>query len=330
MNATDTSFSDANAKWNSINTDGNVYVHVSDTNTVAQMSDTGLTLTTKNNQPYKVYYYDIPVNTQSLFFLCEYTIATAGIKTRTNDVTLSWNGGQISGYKTKNSEHESGEISVNPTSNNCFYASNPYVQTSGKSDWFYQVNSTDFNPVSEIELTGTAVATDDKATISAEITPSWIKASDLTWTTDKPDVAEVEPGGVVTGKKDGTATIKAQYGDVTASCTVTVSTTPSISIAPNTASVKVESTIDFTATITPTEYAASDVNWSVADTSIATLEDQNGGVKGVKAGTTTVTASFTANGTTYSGSATLTVTEASTTVSGITLPPRSRSARRSS
>ena len=310
-----------NDTWNGINDGGNVYVHVSDTNTVAQMSDTGLTLTTNDNQKYKVYYYDIPVNTKSLFFLCENTPATTNIKTRTNDVTLSWNNGQISGYKTKNSEHESGEISVNPTSNNCFYASNPYVSEKNGSDWFYQVSSTNFNPVSKIELANTEVATGATAKISADITPSWIQANDLIWSTKDSDVAAVAPGGVVTGKKDGTATIKAQYGDVTAFCTVTVSTTPSISIAPDPASVKVGSTIDFTATITPTEYAASAVNWSVADTSIATLADQNGGVKGVKAGKTTVTASFTVNDTTYSGSATLTVTEASTTVSGITLTP---------
>ena len=309
VSAADTSFSDVNAKWNSINDEGNVYVNVS--GTVTQMSDTGLTLTTKNNQPYKVYYYDIPVGTTSLFFLCDNAVETTNIKTRTNDVTLSWNGGQISGYKTKNSEHESDEISVNPTSNNCFYASNPYVQTSGKSDWFYQVSSTNFNPVSKIELANTAVATGDKATISAEITPSWIKASDLTWTTDGLGVAEVEPGGVVTGKKDGTAKITAAYGNVSASCQVTVSTAPSISIAPHPASVSVGNTMTFTATITPDQYKNSNITWSVGDTSIAELV-ANGVVKGLKKGKTEVTASFTtADGKTCSASADLTVTDPS-------------------
>jgi len=98
VNAAGTDFSDANAKWNSINEGGNVYVNVS--GKVTRMSDTGLTLT-NDNQKYKVYYYDVPVNTQSLFFLCDNTAEIAGIKTRTNDVTLSWNNGQISGYKTK-------------------------------------------------------------------------------------------------------------------------------------------------------------------------------------------------------------------------------------
>lgn len=324
VNHSASGFTDANTKWNNINSNGNVYINVGGTDnssgTVYPMSDTGLTLT-KDNQPYKVYYYDIPVNTKSLFFLCENKTEIASIKTRTNDVTLSWNGGQISGYKTKNSEHESDEISVNPTSNNCFYASNPYVSEKNGSDWFYQVNSTDFNPVSKIELANTAVATGDKATISAEITPSWIRASDLTWTTDNSDVAEVEPGGVVTGKQDGTATIKAQYGDVTASCTVTVSTTPSISIAPDPASVSVNGTMTFTATIKPDQYNGSTITWSVRDTSIASLTGSNGEVKGLKKGTTEVTASFTVDDKTYSTSAPLTVTNPSETVSGITLTP---------
>ena len=184
------------------------------------------------------------------------------------------------------------------------------------------MKSTNFNPVSEIKLADTAVATGEKATISADITPSWIKASDLIWSTENSDVADVAPGGVVTGKKDGTATIKAQYGDVTASCTVTVSTTPSISIEPNPASVSVNGTMTFTATIKPEQYKDSTITWSVGDTSIASLTGSNGEVKGLKKGTTTVTASFTtADGQTYSGSATLTVTDASSTVSSISLDP---------
>ena len=324
VNHSASGFTDANTKWNNINSNGNVYINVGGTDnssgTVYPMSDTGLTLTNDSNT-YEVYYYDIPTTTTSLYFLCEDTTTATGIKTRTNPVTLSWNNGQISGYKTKNSEHESNEISVNPISNNCFYASNPYVSEKNGSDWFYQVKSTDFNPVSEIKLTDTEVATGATAKISADITPSWIKASDLTWTTDKPDVAEVEPGGVVTGKQDGTATITATYGGVSASCQVTVSTTPSISIAPDPASVSVNGTMTFTATIKPDKYNGSTITWSVGDTSIASLTGSNGEVKGRSKGTTTVTASFTVNDTTYSGSATLTVTDASTTVSGISLDP---------
>lgn len=314
-------FSAANTAWNNINATGNVYINVGGTDTtsgsVYQMSDTGLTLTSNSNT-YKVYYYDIPTTTTSLYFLCEDTTTATGIKTRTNPVTLSWNSsGQISSYTTEISKNNPEIRSADLTSNNCFYASNP-----NGSDWFYQVKSTNFNPVSEIKLTDTEVATGKKAEISADITPSWIKASDLIWSTENSDVADVAPGGVVTGKKDGTATIKAQYGDVTASCTVTVSTTPSISIAPDLASVSVNGTMTFTATIKPDKYNGSTITWSVGDTSIASLTGSNGEVKGLKKGTTTVTASFTtADGQTYSTSADLTVTDPLETVSGITLTP---------
>ena len=279
------------------------------------MSDTGLKLTSNSNT-YKVYYYDIPTTTTtSLYFLCENTSQAIGIKTRTNPVTLTWSSGELASYTTAVSG-TSTTTKVTLTSNNCFYASNP-----NGSDWFYQVKSTNFNPVSEIKLTDTEVATGKKAEISADITPSWIKASDLIWSTEDSDVADIAPGGVVTGRTDGTATIKAQYGDVTASCTVTVSTTPSISIAPNPASVSVNGTMKFTATIRPEKYQDSTITWSVGDTSIASLTGSNGEVKGLKKGTTEVTASFMVDDKTYSTSAPLTVTEPSETVSGITLTP---------
>ena len=312
-------FTAANTKWNSINANGNVYINVGGTDktsgSVYQMSDTGLTLTSNSNT-YKVYYYDIPTTTTSLYFLCENTTTATGIMTRTNPVTLTWSSGELASYTTAVSGIST-TTNVTLTSNNCFYADNP-----NGTDWFYQVKSTSFNPVSAIQLTDTAVATNENATITATITPtSWITKDDLTWSTENSSVATVAEGGVVTGVADGTATITATYGDVTASCTVTVSSKPSISIAPNPASVKVGSTMDFTATITPAAYKDSTITWSIDDSSIATIESTMGTVKGVSAGTTTVTASFTADGTTYSGSATLTVTDASSTVSSISLDP---------
>ncbi len=316
-----TDFSSADTAWNNINAKGNVYINVGGTDTasgsVYQMSDTGLTLTSNSNT-YKVYYYDIPTTTTSLYFLCENTTRPTGIMTRTNPVTLSWNSsGELASYTTAVSG-TSTTTNVTLTSNNCFYADNP-----NGTEWFYQVKSTSFNPVSAIQLTDTAVATGATATISAAITPSWIKASDLIWSTEDSGVADIEPGGVVTGRTDGTATIKAQYGDVTAFCTVTVSTTPSISIAPDPASVSVNGTMTFTATIKPDQYTdpletvsgisldptaatiqigktqqltatvtptgTSAVSWSSSNEDVATV-DQNGLVTGLKAGTATITA----------------------------------------
>ncbi len=47
-------------------------------------------------------------------------------------------------------------------------------------------------------------------------------AGEVTWSSDRDDVAEVDADGVVTGKSAGTAVITATYGDASASCTVTV------------------------------------------------------------------------------------------------------------
>ncbi|MGN0254413.1 MAG: Ig domain-containing protein, partial [Chordicoccus sp.] len=309
-------FTDANTKWNNINSNGNVYVNVGGTQTtsgsVYQMKDTGLTLTS-NGTAFEVYYYDIPVNTTtSLFFLCEDTTNATGIKTRTNEVALTWKDDKISGYTTLSSG-TSTTTAVSSTSNNCFYALNP-----NGSDWFYQVGSNSFNPVSGITLTDTAVATGKTADIPVTITPAWITAGDLIWSTNDSSIATVA-GGKVTGVADGTTTITAQYGDVTASCTVTVSSTPLITVNPNPASVKEGETITLTASITPSQYKDSTITWSSNNTSVATITD--GTVTGVAAGTATITASFTVDGTTYSTTVPLTVTAASASVSGITLSP---------
>lgn len=164
-----TDFSSANTAWNKINANGNVYVNVGGTQTtsgkVYQMKDTGLTLTS-NGTAFEVYYYDIPVTTSSLFFLCENTPAATNIKTRTNEVDLTWTNGALSQYTTL-SNGTSATTAVSQAVNNCFYASNP-----NGSDWFYQVGSNSFNPVSAIKLANTAVAKGETADVSTTITPS--------------------------------------------------------------------------------------------------------------------------------------------------------------
>lgn len=310
-----TDFTDANSEWNSINEKGNVYVNVD--GTVSRMNDTDLTLTS-HDTAFKVYYCDIPVDTSSLFFLCEDTPAATNIKTRTNTVNLTWTtDGALSAYTVTRNNTTSAATSVSKVSHNCFYASNP-----DDDDWFYQVGSNSFNPVSSITLADTAVAKGEEADVSATITPSWITADDLIWSTENASVATVSTGGKVTGVSDGTTTITAVYGDVTASCTVTVTSQPSIILRPDPASVKVGETITFTPTITPATYQNNDITWAIGNTTIAKLV-ADGKVEGLQAGETTVTASFTADSQTYSATVNLTVTSASETVTSIALSPTS-------
>ncbi|SCP98986.1 discoidin domain-containing protein [Anaerobium acetethylicum] len=62
--------------------------------------------------------------------------------------------------------------------------------------------------------------------LSAEVTPDQASDAAITWETTDAAVAAVDGSGKVTATGEGTVTITARAGDQTASCTVTVQTTP--------------------------------------------------------------------------------------------------------
>ncbi len=116
----------------------------------------------------------------------------------------------------------------------------------------------------------------------------------VSWTTSDPSVAIVS-SGVVTAVGAGTAIVTAvtDDGGKTADCIITVNTPvdtfESLTLNKTSVSVAVGKTTSLTATIKPTGIAA-DIIWTSADESIATV--LNGTITGVKAGTTTITATL--------------------------------------
>ena len=81
-------------------------------------------------------------------------------------------------------------------------------------------------------------------------------------------------------------------------------TTPSVTLNKSTASIAVEGTETLTATTVP---AGQTVTWTSSDDTVATVE--GGVVTGVAAGTATITASITVDGTNYTDTCSVTVTE---------------------
>ncbi|MFR0558996.1 Ig-like domain-containing protein, partial [Pseudoscardovia radai] len=162
--------------------------------------------------------------------------------------------------------------------------------------------------------------------LTATVTPANATDQSLTWISDNASVATVDANGVVTGVKEGTATITAFTSNgVSGKATVTVSAVSvpvtGVSLSPSNPSVVEGATTRLTATVVPANATDQSLTWISDNQSVATV-DQNGVVTGVKEGTAKITA-FTKNG--VSGTVTVTVTAAAIAVTGVTVAPANAS-----
>ena len=166
-----------------------------------------------------------------------------------------------------------------------------------------------------LDKTSLDLKTGDNTTLTATVNPESATNKDVTWTSDKPEIAAVE-GGTVTAKAEGTATITVTTADggKTATCKVTVTpkTVPVSGIqVQGKGVIYVGDTTKLTATITPDGASNKAVTWDSQNKDIATV-DQQGNVKALKAGTATITATA-QDGSGISGSCVVTVQQADTT-----------------
>ena len=111
------------------------------------------------------------------------------------------------------------------------------------------------------------------------------KDAKATFTSSNTKVATVSSTGVVKGVKAGTATITASYGNAKATCKVTVKAS-TIKFAKKTATVYTGKTVTVKATATP----STTIKYTSSNTKVATVNSKTGAVKGLKAGTVTITA----------------------------------------
>ncbi|TNZ87816.1 hypothetical protein CGK40_22990, partial [Vibrio parahaemolyticus] len=159
----------------------------------------------------------------------------------------------------------------------------------------------------------------------------------LTWRSSNPEVATVDANGLVTSVAIGSVTITAKGindngSTVTDSATLNVTSAALTSLVVTTegdAEVGVGFTKPFTATAYFSDLSTRDVtddpalSWSSSNTSVASVVTGeaagNGRVLGVSEGVTTITASATVGGNTFTDSTALTVTEV--TVIGLAIQP---------
>ena len=170
-----------------------------------------------------------------------------------------------------------------------------------------------------------AVTIGNTQAFTATVTGTNLDPADegVTWSIADTSIATVDTNGVVTGVAAGQTTVTATSNfdnSISGTAIVVVKSVTSVTVAPENAAVTIGNTQAFNATVTGTNLDPADegVIWSIADTSIATV-DTNGVVIGVDAGQTTVTATSDFDNS-ISGTATVTV-NSNKSVTSVTVAP---------
>ena len=152
-------------------------------------------------------------------------------------------------------------------------------------------------------------------TLKATITPSNLPDKSVTWESSNTKVATVTSAGKVKGVKAGTATITCTSNSTGAKATCKV-TVGYVELDKTEATIMKGKTTTLSATVYPSSLTDKSVTWESSNTKIATVTSA-GKVKGVKAGTATITCTSNATGlkatctvTVVKGSVTLNKTEA--------------------
>ncbi len=168
----------------------------------------------------------------------------------------------------------------------------------------------------------------DTQTLTATVNGANLDPDDrrVTWLVADTSIATISAQGVLTGVAKGQTTVTATSDfDSTKSGTATIvvtsnKTVTSVTVAPINAAVIIGNTQAFTATVNGINLDPADqtVTWSIADTSITTV-NVNGVVTGVAEGQTTVIATSDFDNT-KSGTATITVSS-NKSVTSVTVAP---------
>ena len=144
-------------------------------------------------------------------------------------------------------------------------------------------------------------------TLKATVYPSTLEDKTVTWTSSNTAVATVSSKGKVKGVRTGTATITCTSNatGLSTTCEVTVG---SVKLDQTEVTVKKGKTVTLKASVYPSTLEDKSVIWESSDRTIATVS-REGVVKGVKAGTATITCTSVATG--LSATCTVTVTSTS-------------------
>ena len=148
----------------------------------------------------------------------------------------------------------------------------------------------------KLDKTETTLLKDKTVTLTATVYPSSLSDKSVTWKSSNTAVATVSTAGKVKGVKAGTATITAtsKATGLKTTCTVTVEN-GKVTLDKTEVRIQKGKTVTLKATVTPSSLTDKSVTWKSSNTKIATVTSA-GKVKGIKAGTATITCTSNATG----------------------------------
>ncbi|MGN0812590.1 MAG: Ig-like domain-containing protein [Candidatus Coproplasma sp.] len=154
----------------------------------------------------------------------------------------------------------------------------------------------------ELNRTTATIAVGDTVNLTATVLPANATIKTVTWKSSDTNIATVDANGVVTAVGVGNVTITATSDDdasVKAECAITIKSTivyaTAIELNHSTADLKVEDTLQLTATITPANTDDKSVTWETSNAAVATVS-ASGLVTIVGEGTAVITATSNSNG----------------------------------
>ena len=155
-----------------------------------------------------------------------------------------------------------------------------------------KVTVTPVSPTSiELNIKDMVLYIGQSETLQAIVRPPNTTNPTVTWSSDNEAVATVSAAGKVVGISEGTATITASCGEVSATCKVTVNPIPASNIEITTGDVTltIGSTTVLAAKVSPDNTTHPEVAWSSSDPNIASIA-ADGTVTAKNIGTAIITA----------------------------------------
>ena len=143
----------------------------------------------------------------------------------------------------------------------------------------------------KLNKTKLTLSPNERATLSATVSPSSASHKSIEWTSDNTKVVKVTQKGVVTAIAAGSATVTAKNlaGDVSAQCKITVRrAVTGVTLNEKTLTLTAPQTATLTATVAPADATNRAVSWSSSNPSVATVSDK-GLVTPVGSGETVIT-----------------------------------------